>query len=346
MRALDLKGAFVIYFYVVKIFLEYVMPPELIIALSVLGGVILLCAAVFFGGVLYAYITAFRFGGKGDPYLRLGENSDVPDAPRCRELVTNILAIPYERVYTSSRDGLKLGACYYHNSDGAPVEIYCHGFHSVGVRDFSGIALIGRECGRNQLFIDQRAHNGSEGKTVTYGIKERFDLLCWIEYVRERFGADTKIILFGVSMGGATVLMASGEDLPKNVCGIVADCPYSRPDEIIIKVATTLNPLLRPFIVKPLIYTAARLSGFKLGEVSAEEAVKKATVPIMIIHGDEDDFVPFYMGERIAKANPDIKFEVFRAKFHGLSYIADTERYVLAVREFTTECLEGKNEIK
>ena len=329
------------------------MPPELIAPLVVFGGAILIVVAaallflaVFSGGVLYAYITAFRFGGEGDPFLRLGENSDVPDAPRCRELVTDILAVPYERVYTTSRDGLKLSACYYHNGDGAPIEIYCHGFHSVGVRDFSGIALIGRESGRNQLFIDHRAHNCSEGRTVTYGIKERFDLICWIEYIRERFGNDVKIILFGVSMGGATVLMAAGEDLPSNVCGIVADCPYSRPDEIITKVATTLNPVLRPFIVKPLIYTAARLSGFKLNEVSAEDAVKRSTVPIMIIHGDEDDFVPFYMGERIAKANPSIRFEVFGAKFHGLSYIADTERYNRVVREFTTECLEGKNEVK
>ena len=51
MRALDLKGAFMIYFYVVKIFLEYLMPTELKIALAVLGGVILALAAVFFGGV-------------------------------------------------------------------------------------------------------------------------------------------------------------------------------------------------------------------------------------------------------------------------------------------------------
>lgn len=322
------------------------MPTELKIALAVLGGVILALAAVFFGGVLYAYRTAFRFGKEGDPFLRLGEDSDVLDAPRCRELVTNMLAVPYERVYTESRDRLRLSARYYHNEDGAPLEIYCHGFHSIGVRDFSGISLIGRDLRRNQLFIDQRAHNESEGQTVTYGIKERFDLICWIEYAKQRFGEDIKIILYGVSMGGATVLMASGEKLPKNVCGIIADCPYSRPDEIITAVATALNPMLRPFIVKPLIRTSARFSGFKLNEVSAEDAVKRATVPILLIHGDEDDFVPFYMGKRIAEANPKIRFEVFSAKNHGLSYISDTERYVRLVKEFTTDCLERNNEIK
>lgn len=322
------------------------MPPELIILLSVLGGVILICAAVFFGGVLYAYRTAFRFGEKGDPYLRIGEDSRVLDAPRCRELVTNMLAVPYERVYISSRDGLRLSGCYYHNSDGAPLEIYCHGFHSIGVRDFAGISLIGRELGRNQLFIDHRAHNESEGKTITYGIKERHDLLCWIQYAIDRFGEKTPIILYGVSMGGATVLMAAGENLPKNVRCIIADCPYSRPAEIIANVAARLNPILRPFIVSPMIHTAARLSGFKLNEASAEDAVKRARVPIMLIHGDEDDFVPFYMGKRIAEANPNIKFEIFHVKDHGLSYISDTERYVRLVREFTTDCLEGKNEIK
>ena len=326
------------------------MPPELfiplVIGLSAFFAVILICAAVFFGGVLYAYRTAFRFGGEGDPYLRIDEDSTMESAPVCRGLVTDMLAVPFERVYTSSRDGLRLSARYYHNSDGAPLEIYCHGFHSVGVRDFSGISLIGRGKGRNQLFIDHRAHNYSEGKTVTYGIKERFDLLCWIEYARERFGDDVKIILYGVSMGGATVLMATGEELPKNVCGVIADCPYSSPAEIITNVATRLNPILRPFIVKPLIYTAARLSGFKLGEVRAEDAVKHATVPILLIHGDEDDFVPFYMGKKIADANPNIRFEVFHAKDHGLSYISDTERYVRIVEEFTKECLGGSDEIK
>ena len=125
------------------------MPPELfiplVIGLSAFFAVILICAAVFFGGVLYAYRTAFRFGEKGDPYLRIGEDSRVLDAPRCRELVTNMLEVPYERVYISSHDGLRLSGCYYHNRDGAPLEIYCHGFHSVGVRDFSGISFANRE---------------------------------------------------------------------------------------------------------------------------------------------------------------------------------------------------------
>ena len=86
--------------------------------------------------------------------------------------------------------------------------------------------------------------------------------------------------------------------------------------------------------------------GFKLGEVRAEAAVKRADMPIMIIHGDQDDFVPFYMGKKIADANPKIRFEVFCAKDHGLSYISDTERYVRLIKEFTKECLEANDEVK
>ena len=142
--------------------------------------------------------------------------------------------VPYEQVYITSFDGTKLAARYYHLSDSAALQIQFHGYRSTAVRDFSGGFQLAQKMGRNLLVVDQRASGKSEGTTICFGIKEKYDCLEWIKYALERFG-DIPIMLTGVSMGGATVLMASELDLPENVKCIVSDCPYTSPYEIIAR---------------------------------------------------------------------------------------------------------------
>ena len=140
---------------------------------------------------------------------------------------------PCEFVTIQSRDGLTLSGRYYHTADGAPLAIGFHGYKSCWLTDFCGGADIAFQMGQNVLLVDERAHGKSQGRTISFGIKERQDLLCWIDYALARFGSDVKILLYGVSMGGATVVMASELELPENVKGIVADCPYSAPLDVI-----------------------------------------------------------------------------------------------------------------
>ena len=144
--------------------------------------------------------------------------------------------------------------------------------------------------GYNLLLIEQRALGGSEGRTITFGIKEKYDCLSWINYAIERFGKDVKIILGGVSMGAATVLMASALDLPKNVKCISADCGYTSPEAIIRKVCRE-DMGIPDWLGFPFVRLGARIyGGFSILDGGAIEAVKQAKVPLMIMHGDEDDF--------------------------------------------------------
>ena len=105
------------------------------------------------------------------------------------------------------------------------------------VLHFSIIGQFLQDEGYNVLLVDQRAHFGSGGHTIAYGIRERRDVLSWIEYANGRFGKDKPIYLFGISMGAATVVMAADLALPDNVRLICADCPYSSPRDIIFYVA-------------------------------------------------------------------------------------------------------------
>ena len=301
----------------------------LFIALGVLG----FAALVLLVGAYYAYRRAFYSKRRErTPYFGLEKGGFREYKEKIYSLIDGIIDLPYESVEITSRDGLKLCAKYYHRRDGAPLEIHCHGYKSLSLRDFAGGVGDSAKRGNNLLLIDQRAHGDSEGKVISFGINERFDLLEWIKYGIERFGRDVDIFLVGVSMGGATVLMAAGEEMPENVRCIVADCPYSSPLEIIVKVGAETG--FPSSLAAPLVRLGARLFGhFSVTEASAVEAVRRAKVPILLIHGDADTFVPYEMSVRIAKENPKIRFETFGGADHGLSYFAETDRYLGCVLE-------------
>lgn len=249
----------------------------------------------------------------------------------------------YEPVTILSHDGLKLFGRYYHFRDGAPLVLLMHGYRSHAFRDCSGGHALSRKMGYNALVVDQRAHGGSDGKTITFGIKERRDCLEWIKFVNQRFGNETPIILSGLSMGAATVLMASELDLPENVVGIMADSPYSSPAAIIEKVCRDIHYPVT--LCRPFIYLGAMIyGGMKLDECSAKVAVSHAKVPILLLHGEADHFVPCGMSREIAAccASP-VELHTFPEAGHGLCYMIDPRRYERVVYEFLNAipALEG-----
>lgn len=261
-----------------------------------------------------------------------------PQYPQYKETIDRciqeIMNRPFEGVTISSFDGLKLFGRYYHVAEGAPLQIQFHGYKSCGYVDFCGGTKLALKLGYNVLVVDQRSHGKSGGKAITFGVKERKDCLRWISYACKRFGQDTKIVLAGISMGAATVLMASSEELPDNVKGIMADCPYSSPKEIICKVGREMHfPLI---LLYPFIKLGAKVfGGFSLEESSAVEAVKKAKVPILLIHGEADGFVPCEMSRAIKDAGGDIvELHTFPEATHGMSYMVDARRYEEITIEF------------
>ena len=289
----------------------------------------------------YTYYIAFY----SSPRNRR-ENHNLPDTDQYNvfrednvQRSARLSAEPYEPVSIRSFDGLCLTGKYYHRRDSAPVVICFHGWRGSGVRDFCVGAFALMDLGYNVLLVSQRAQGGSEGSTITFGIKERFDCLGWTRYIVKRFGPQIDILLYGISRGGATVLMASGLDLPENVRCIVADSPYSSPKDIIKKVCSDMK--IPAVIAYPFVALAARLFGrFDLSATTAEAEVRKAHVPVLVIHGDDDRFVPCSMSQCIAAANPLVERHVFPGAGHGLSFLVDRPRYEGVILDFTKRTLQ------
>ena len=163
--------------------------------------------------------------------------------------------------------------------------ILFHGYRSMALRDSAGGYILAKKAGFNVLAIDQRAHGRSGGCVISFGIQERRDCLCWVQYLSTRFGEETPLILSGLSMGAATVLMSTDLPLPENVVGIMADCPYDSPAAIIQKVAKEQG--YPPKLVYPFVYLGAMLFGrFRLTETTALEAVRDCKIPILLMHGE------------------------------------------------------------
>ena len=274
------------------------------------------------------YRTAFYNGKRADVTHKVLSGPDY-DAyhDEMLNIIDKALEIPFDEVYITSYDGLKLYGRLYLKDEKEPFHIQFNGYKGNGIRDFSGGLQLALSAGANVLLVDQRAHGKSEGKTITFGVKERFDVISWIDYVRGRY-PDAQIYIEGISMGAATVLTAAGFDLAeKNVRGVLADCPYSSPFGIVSLVAD--RELKVKYITYPFIFLGALIfGGFNIRSASPMQAVKNTTVPILIIHGTTDNYVPFYMSEDIYAQNKDkITLVPVPNAPHGLSYIVDTESY-------------------
>lgn len=309
--------------------------------------VVLLALAVL---VLLASYTVFRLLFRSPNKLQNDDfympPSEQTDALRetINGMIRSLNAVPYEKVSITSFDGLRLCGRYYHKKDGAPLAILMHGYRGTPSRDFSGGAQSYLAAGFNLLLIEQRAHCTSAGHVISFGVNEHRDCRAWVDYACRRFGKEVRIVLCGISMGATTVLLASGTDLPENVKGVIADCPFTSPKAIIVKVCRDRK--LPPCIIWPLARLGAALFGhFNLSGVNAAEAVKAAKVPILLIHGEDDRFVPCDMGRSIAAANPaKIELHTFPDAGHGLSFLIDRPRYEQITRAFFARILSESSD--
>lgn len=256
---------------------------------------------------------------------------------RGREFLLSHAGKPYYRV---SRDGLTL-ACRILHPDGVWSEqprgifLCCHGYRSHAVFDFAGAAEWLLSQGFSLCLIDERACGTSGGKYITFGVREKDDVTDWACWLHERY-PELPVILDGVSMGASTVLAASGEVLPPNVRAIVADCGYISPGAICKKV------LRKWFHLPPFpVYYAALFwiwlrTGVWLTDLDCCEAVSKNRLPLLIVHGKGDDFVPFSMGEALyaaAKAHCPAAFLAVDDAPHGQSWLYNTAAYQEALRQ-------------
>lgn len=252
-----------------------------------------------------------------------------------QDWVTSARTMEHQCFEIKSYDGLTLRGRYYECDPQGPIELLFHGYRGNAERDLSGGIARCFALGRNALIIDQRASGTSDGHVITFGIREHRDCLSWVDFAVSHFGKERKLILTGVSMGAATVLMAAGKELPPNVVCVLADCGYSSQREIIKKVIKDVN--LPVGIFYPMVRLAALMLGFfRLEKYSPIDGVKNSRVPIIFIHGDNDDFVPCHMSRTMYEACTSEHKSMVEIKGagHGLAFPQDKDGYIQALREF------------
>ncbi len=250
-------------------------------------------------------------------------------------------SLPHTEVSIRSFDGLKLCGTYYEFQKGAPIDILFHGYHGSAEQDLSGGVYRCQRLGHNVLIVDHRAAGKSEGRVITFGVNESRDAVAWVHYVIENIDPNAKILLGGISMGAATVMMASAMDLPKNVVGTVADCGYTSARDIIKKVIREMH--LPADLLYPFVRLGARLYGrFDPDANSPITSMPSCRVPVIFFHGDTDAFVPQSMSEENFAACAAPKHLVITpGAGHGLCFPVDVDTYVKEISEFFAPYLEG-----
>lgn len=249
----------------------------------------------------------------------------------------------FEAVEISSHDGLRLVGHWYQCPNAKRVVVAMHGWRSTWSYDFGLIAGFLHENGCSVLYAEQRGQNGSEGEYMTFGMLERFDCLEWIRWVIQRSEGKLPVYLAGVSMGASTVLMTAGLELPENVRGIVADCGFTSPDAIWKHVAEKnlhIKYGLHGTMIEKMCQKRIQLSAKGYSTI---EAMGKCSVPVLFIHGTDDDFVPVTMSyENYSACVSEKRLFVVPGAGHGQSYYVDPAGYEQEVKAFWARYDSGR----
>ena len=309
--------------------MEYLWIPLAIVALA--AAAVLIGSYICFRMAFYVPEKNKKPKGEFDiPQGRIYE----PYRDQIVDWIKQTRALPCEPMTITSFDGLQLQGTYYEYAPGAVIEIMFHGYRGSSERDMSGGVQRCFKLGHSALIVDQRSSGRSQGNVITFGVNESRDCLAWMNHAIERFSPDCRLMLTGISMGAATVMIAAGEDLPENVIGVLADCGYSSARDIIKAVIRQMK--LPANLLYPFVKLGARLYGhFDLEKYSPEEALKTCKVPVLLFHGENDDFVPCSMShENFAACASRKKLVTVPGAGHGLCIIFDPEGYRSAMKDF------------
>lgn len=306
----------------------------------VIGVLVLLLAVLIFAGnylVDFAIVRKENAKDVAPESTVTAENQEIIDS-NIKEIQEQtdqwLQMVRQEEAELVSEDGLKLkGDVFWTDSGSHKWLIAVHGY--TGKRqDMQNVAGFYGLQGYNVLTPDMRAHGESQGTYIGMGWLDRQDILKWIQYVID-LDDQAEIVLHGISMGGATVMMASGEKLPQQVKGIVEDCGYTSVWDIFSDELSYLFHL--PDF--PILYAADGIAwlraGYEFKSASALEQVAKSQVPILFIHGSEDNFVHTDMVYELFDACQAPKeLLVIQGAGHGDAYKMDPELYFHTVFSF------------
>lgn len=209
------------------------------------------------------------------------------------KIIENILFMQkkeYEDVFIMSKDKLKLHARFINNNSDTMV-LFIHGYRSRGLNDFAWPMRKIYEKGYNIFYIDPRCHGESEGKYVTFGIKERLDLLAWVNHINKEY-KPKNIIIYGMSMGCATSSMALPL-MPSNVKCAILDCGFSDVYKLMVKQTKEMIKVDAHLPVLIMNLYCMLISKFSMFKTSPKKALSKVSTPCFFIHGKKDSVIPF-----------------------------------------------------
>lgn len=203
-----------------------------------------------------------------------------------------------ENVSIKSYDGLRLNASLIENKSHVYV-IMVHGYRGEGASIISPIKKMNAK-GYSLLVPDLRGHGESEGDYIGMGWDDRKDLLGWIDFILKR-NCHASIVLYGVSMGAAAVMNVAGEKLPHEVKAIIEDCGYTNIGDLLQSHYKLSD--FESFLVSHFANMMTKVkAGYAIGDNQPIEQVRHSHIPILFIHGREDDFIPYAMMEELYDA--------------------------------------------
>ena len=267
------------------------------------------------------------------------------DMSHLRELLTNNLTwvedYGYEKHYIKSDRGQNLVGYLMKAEEPSNIYVFgAHGYRSYGKKEFCGFAQYYLSRGINVFFPDHIASGDSDGSHCTFGYYEKEDCMKWLEYMKDTFGDDIKIILHGVSMGCATVCMMSGrDDLPENVKFTVADCGFTQAETFFNWKIDRLGIKGSKLITKGVFLAGKINHGFDLHDISPVDSVKKAKVPMFFVHGDKDGLVPAFMcNELYENCSSEMKeILIVPGADHAQAFVKAREEYAAVIDRFAKE---------
>ncbi len=232
----------------------------------------------------------------------------------------------------------KVHACYVPAADPAKAQgtaIVIHGYGDNHLVFLYLVRMYRDKFNYNVLFPDLQYHGYSEGNHIQMGWNDRFDIEKWIVVAHDIWGDDF-MVLHGVSMGAATVMMTSGDPLPPYVRAFVEDCGYA---SVVMQFNNNRKQSFA-FIPPDVLQSASLVTKIKYGwgfwQASSVKQLKKCDRPMLFIHGDADDFVPFSHLQKNYDAKKKGYKEMWVAEgaVHANSYAKHPQEYEQHVLDF------------
>ena len=246
------------------------------------------------------------------------------------------MAQPMEDRFITSRDGLRLHAYYLRAKDAKRIVLLGHGYRGSGFGDFANTAKFLHENGCDLLFVDQRCCGKSEGRYITFGAKEQWDILDWTYMLAKEDTSHLPVYLYGESMGAAAILMASGHGLPECVKGIICDCGFSSMKQQLRDIAGEWFHLGFIELLLLRVDLFCRIfAHFKMSDADASKGLAVNKVPVLFFHGEKDTYVSVQNSIRnhaICRAPKELV--IVDGARHLCSAYVDEELYRKKILEF------------